>query len=103
PQNVRPFFAEKLYDLPCIITTEPPPSGLRPSDPPALASGHVTFGVFNRMAKVSDEAVAVWANILSRVPHARLLLKDGALDDQSVRVGLTERFAAHGLSTDRVA
>jgi hypothetical protein len=49
---VRPFFAENLYDLPCIITTEPPP-GLRPADPPVLANRYVTFGVFNRMSKVS--------------------------------------------------
>jgi predicted O-linked N-acetylglucosamine transferase (SPINDLY family) len=102
PQDVRHFFAEKLYDLPCIITTEPPPAGLHPSDPPVLANGHVTFGVFNRMAKVSDEAVAVWTDILNRVPHARLLLKDASLDDEAVRVGLTERFAAHGLSPDRI-
>lgn len=103
PPNVRPFFAEKLYDLPCIITTEPPPSGLRPSDPPALTNGHVTFGVFNRMSKVSDEAVAVWAAILNGVPQARLLLKDGALEDEAVRDGLRQRFAAHGLASDRIA
>jgi predicted O-linked N-acetylglucosamine transferase (SPINDLY family) len=102
PQSVRAFFAEKLYDLPCIITTEPPPPGLQPSDPPVLVNGHVTFGVFNRMSKVSDEAVAVWAEILTRVPHARLLMKDGGLDDSAVRDGLRDRFAARGLSPDRV-
>jgi predicted O-linked N-acetylglucosamine transferase (SPINDLY family) len=103
PQSVRHFFAEKLYDLPCIITTEAPPAGLRPADPPVLANGHITFGVFNRMSKVSDEAVTVWADILNRVPCARLLMKDGSLDDDSVRGGLTERFAAQGLAPDRIA
>lgn len=102
PPSVRHLFAEKLYDLPCIITTEPPPSGLQPSDPPMLANRHVTYGVFNRMNKVSDGAVAVWADILTRVPHARLLLKDGSLDDESVRASLKERFAAHGLAPDRI-
>ncbi|MBV8752551.1 MAG: tetratricopeptide repeat protein [Hyphomicrobiales bacterium] len=102
PVSVRGFFAEKLYDLPCIITTEPPPPGLRPADPPVLANGHVTFGVFNRMSKVSDEALAVWTDILNRVPGARLLMKDGSLDDESVRAGLKQRFAAHGLAPDRV-
>jgi predicted O-linked N-acetylglucosamine transferase (SPINDLY family) len=102
PSDVRPFFTEKLYDLPCIITTEPPPAALRPSDPPLLAKGHVTFGVFNRMSKISDEAVAVWSDILHRVPAARLLMKDGALDDETVRSGLSERFAARGVSPDRI-
>jgi predicted O-linked N-acetylglucosamine transferase (SPINDLY family) len=102
PESVRHFFAEKLYDLPCIITTEPPPVGLRPSDPPFLANGHITFGVFNRMSKVSDEAVAVWAAILDRVPHSRLLMKDGALDDGPLRDGLRNRFAAHGVLPERI-
>jgi predicted O-linked N-acetylglucosamine transferase (SPINDLY family) len=102
PQSVRHFFAEKLYDLPCIITTEPPPPGLQPCDPPMLANGHVTFGVFNRMSKVSDEAVAVWADILKRVPRSRLLMKDGSLDDESVRAGLSEKFAGRGLAPERI-
>jgi predicted O-linked N-acetylglucosamine transferase (SPINDLY family) len=102
PQSVRAFFAERLYDLPCIITTEPPPPGLRPAEPPVLTNDYVTFGVFNRVSKVSDEAVAVWTDILNRVPGARLLFKDGTLDDESVRAGLRERFAAHGLASDRV-
>jgi predicted O-linked N-acetylglucosamine transferase (SPINDLY family) len=102
PEDVRSFFAEKLYDLPCIITTEPPPPGLQPADPPVLANGYVTFGVFNRMSKVSDDAVAVWVDILNRVPRARLLMKDGALDDEAVRGGLRDRFAARGLAPERI-
>jgi predicted O-linked N-acetylglucosamine transferase (SPINDLY family) len=102
PQTVRQFFTENLYDLPCIITTEPPPSGVQHCDPPVLANGHVTFGVFNRMSKVSDQAVAVWADILNRMPDARLLLKDGSLDDESVRGGLRDRFAARGLVPGRI-
>jgi predicted O-linked N-acetylglucosamine transferase (SPINDLY family) len=62
----------------------------------------VTFGVFNRMAKVSDDAVAVWARILDRVPRSRLLMKDGALNEESLRALLRERFFAHGVSPDRI-
>jgi predicted O-linked N-acetylglucosamine transferase (SPINDLY family) len=102
PPSVRHLFAERLYDLPCIITTEPPPPGLRPADPPILAKGYVTFGVFNRMSKVSDDAVAVWAGILDRVPRSRLLMKDGALNEDSLRAVLTERFARHGVAPDRI-
>jgi predicted O-linked N-acetylglucosamine transferase (SPINDLY family) len=102
PAEGRHLFAEKLYDLPCIITTEAPPSDLQPSDPPVLSKRYVTFGVFNRMAKVSDEAVAVWARILTRVPGARLLMKDGALNEEALHVVLRERFAAHGVSADRL-
>jgi predicted O-linked N-acetylglucosamine transferase (SPINDLY family) len=102
PPSMRHLFAEKLYDLPCIITTEAPPPDLRPSDPPVLSNGYVTFGVFNRMAKVSDDAVAVWAAILKRVPDSRLLMKDGALNEEAVRAGLRERFAARGVAPERI-
>jgi predicted O-linked N-acetylglucosamine transferase (SPINDLY family) len=102
PLSMRHLFAEKLYDLPCIITTEAPPPDLRPSDPPVLSNGYVTFGVFNRMAKVSDDAVAVWAAILKRVPDSRLLMKDGALNEEAVRAGLRERFAARGVAPERI-
>jgi len=37
------------------------------------------------------------------VPQSRLLLKDGSLDDESVRADLREKFAAHGLAADRIA
>jgi predicted O-linked N-acetylglucosamine transferase (SPINDLY family) len=44
----------------------------------------------------------VWSDILHRVPRARLLMKDGALDDETVRSGLSEGFAARGVSADRI-
>jgi predicted O-linked N-acetylglucosamine transferase (SPINDLY family) len=101
PPDVRCFFAERAYDLPCIITTEPPP-GLPRSDPPVLANGHLTFGVFNRMSKVSDEAVAVWSDILARLPGARLLMKDGSLNEDALRDVLRHRFAARGVAPARI-
>ena len=38
-----------------------PPIDLSRGDPPVLTNGCVTFGVFNRITKISGEAVAVWA------------------------------------------
>lgn len=102
PQAVRHLFAEAIYDLPCLITMEPPPYDLQPSDPPALARGFITFGSFNRIGKVSDEAVAIWSKILHAAPRSRLLMKDGGLDDLSLRASLTAKFAQYGIAEDRV-
>ncbi len=102
PENVRHLFAEKIYDLPCLITVLAPPAGLRPVDPPVLRKGHVTFGVFNRPNKMSDEAVAVWAHILRSAPQSRLLIKHFGFDDELVRSLLIERFAKWDLSADRI-
>jgi tetratricopeptide (TPR) repeat protein len=48
PPAVRHLFRETIYDLPCIMTLDPVPAGVRLADLPALTGGFVTFGVFNR-------------------------------------------------------
>lgn len=101
PHAVRHLFAEKIYDLPCLIMMGAPPAALRPSDPPVLLKQHVTFGVFNRISKISDDAVMVWAEILRSEPRSRLLIKHFNLEEESVRSVLRERFAKHGIA-DRV-
>ena len=103
PAAVRSMFAEKIFDLPCLVSIDPLPEGVPPSDPPALSKGYVTFGVFNRANKISDVCIAAWARILDAVPRSRLLMKHFAFDDASVRSRQLERFAAHGIAPDRLA
>jgi predicted O-linked N-acetylglucosamine transferase (SPINDLY family) len=102
PQPARHLFAETIYDLPCLITMEPSPQGVHTPDPPALANGHITFGVFNRAGKLSDESIAVWARILHTVPQSRTLLKDVAFEGEQVKRRLVEAFAAHGIDAGRI-
>jgi predicted O-linked N-acetylglucosamine transferase (SPINDLY family) len=102
PKAVRHLFAETIYDLPCLITMEPPAYDLPLADPPVCTRGFITFGSFNRIGKVSDETVAVWARILHATSCSRLLMKDGGLDDLSLRAALTDKFAHHGITADRI-
>lgn len=102
PLAVRHLFAETVVDLPCFVTLTPLPAGIARTEAPAIANGFVTFGVFNRISKISDEAAAVWSGILAQVPGSRLLIKDVALDDQLVRDKLLARFAACRLPVERV-
>ncbi|WP_407189067.1 tetratricopeptide repeat protein [Bradyrhizobium centrosematis] len=102
PVEVRHLFAETVVDLPCFVTLMPLPAGIARAPTPAIANGFVTFGVFNRISKISDETADAWARILKQVPGSRLLIKDVALDDQLVRDNLLARFAACGLPAERV-
>jgi predicted O-linked N-acetylglucosamine transferase (SPINDLY family) len=102
PQAARHLFAETIYDLPCLITMEEPPYGLQPSPPPVSTRGFITFGCFNRIEKVSDDAVAAWSRILHATSRSRLLMKDGGLDDLSRRATFAEKFAQHGIPADRI-
>jgi protein O-GlcNAc transferase len=54
------------------LAAEPPVNNL-----PALAalpSGHITFGCLNNFCKINDPVLALWADVLRRVIHSRLLL-----------------------------
>jgi predicted O-linked N-acetylglucosamine transferase (SPINDLY family) len=102
PPEVRDLFAEQIYDLPCAITIEPPPAGLRSSEPPVIANGFLTYGVFNRVSKFSNAAISVWARILQSDLTSRLLIKDHTLDNASVQTMLLEKFASHGIAPDRI-
>ena len=102
PQAVRPLFAEEVYDLPALITTDPLP-GAQPTPPPMLRNGHVTFGVFNRIDKISDQALVVWSKLLRECPDARLLLKNGSLDDAFLRDTVIGRFVTHGIADSRIS
>ncbi|MGY4307342.1 putative O-linked N-acetylglucosamine transferase (SPINDLY family) [Bradyrhizobium sp. USDA 4369] len=101
PQAVRPLFAEEVYDLPALITTDPLP-GAEPTPLPMLRNGHVTFGVFNRIDKISAQVLKVWATLLQALPSARIVIKNGALDDAFLRDGLIARFVAHGIDESRL-
>jgi predicted O-linked N-acetylglucosamine transferase (SPINDLY family) len=101
PETARPLFAERIFDLPCLITIGPI-SDLPPTELPMIRNGHVTFGVFNRIDKISDEALAVWSRLLREVAGSMIVVKNGALDDPFLRDVLIGRFVAHGVSQDRI-
>jgi len=102
PQAMRSLYAEQIYDLPCVIMSALPPIELPRGEPPVLTNGYVTFGVFNRITKISDDALAIWARVLRGVPAARLLMKDGAYDDPVMCDLMRQRFAAHGIAGERI-
>jgi predicted O-linked N-acetylglucosamine transferase (SPINDLY family) len=101
PQEARPLFAEEVYDLPAVITTEPL-AGVQPTPLPMLAARHVTFGVFNRIDKISDPALVVWSRLMRELPSSRIVIKNVALDDPFLRDRLIGRFVAHGVAESRV-
>jgi len=101
PPDVRHLFAETVYDLPAVITIDPI-TDAAPSALPMLRNGHVTFGVFNRIEKISDEALAVWSRLLREIEGAKIVVKHIALDDPLQRDALAERCVALGIAQDRI-
>jgi predicted O-linked N-acetylglucosamine transferase (SPINDLY family) len=70
--------------------------------PSTKEGGVVTFGCFNNYAKVSDETLRMWSEIMRRVARSRLMLKaDPFGDPEFVEVTLA-RLRSFGIGTDRV-
>lgn len=94
---------EMLVRLPAPFLCFRPPAAAPPVVPlPAGATGAVTFGSFNKLSKITDGTVALWAEVLRRVPDARLLLKDRPLSDPSTAALMRARFAAAGIDPTRL-
>jgi predicted O-linked N-acetylglucosamine transferase (SPINDLY family) len=70
--------------------------------PPAEKAGHVTFGSFNTLVKLTPGWLRTWGRILNAVAGSRLLVKSAALGDAKVRGRILAQFAACGIGPERV-
>ena len=96
-------FVERLWPLPeSYLCFSAPDLALEVAPLPALSTGHITFGCFNNLAKMTDDVVAIWAAIVDAVPGAILFLKTPQLDDAGLHADTVQRFARHGIGAQRL-
>ena len=98
-----PFYTEKLLRLPesflCYLPDENSPDvGYLPE----TVSGHITFGSFNIFTKMTEEVLALWADILKNIPNARLLLKTKSFSDKQICAKVMKIFSQKGIYSERV-
>jgi len=101
--DMPPLDSEKPLHLPrtmfCYRPDEAPPV----MPPPALKAGHITFGSFNNIAKVTDHTLDLWAQAMNSVPGSRLLLKSSSMAQALNRENIERFMAARGVSADRLS
>ncbi len=103
PEGFERFYSEKLLRLPDgYVCYSPPPYAPDVVPLPALANGHVTFGCFNNLAKITPRVIATWAEILRRVPQSRLVLKTHQFSDIATANAFAAAFAAEGVPAHRL-
>ena len=103
PPELEHVYSERPLRLPDgYVCYSPPPYAPDVVPLPALANGHITFGCFNNLAKVTQRVIATWCTILLRVPGSRMVLKTQQFSDEPTAERVRSAFAAHGIAPERI-
>ena len=103
PGDGDQFHSERLMRLAqTFLCYRPPQDAPAVQPPPYFRNGHITFGSFNALPKVTPQVIRTWACLLKRVPGSRLMLKALGLRDASGCERLRGEFAQHGVGRDRL-
>lgn len=103
PAKEVPFYTERILRLPnsyLAFEVDHPVPEITP--PPVLTSGQLTIGCLASQYKITDQVVSTWASILRSSPNAQMLIRNSALGRPEHREHLCKRFAANGISSDRL-
>lgn len=71
-------------------------------DTPSLKNGYITFGTLNNIAKVSENVIEVWSELLKKVDGSKIFIESPGLHQKDFRRQFKEKFEKFGISTDRV-
>ena len=94
---------ERLVRLdPCAWCYRPSEEAPEVAPPPFRSAGHITFGSFNNLTKLSRAAVELWSRVLDRVPGSKLVIKNRWMSDPPTAERVRERFATCGIDRARI-
>jgi predicted O-linked N-acetylglucosamine transferase (SPINDLY family) len=103
PAGAERWFCERVLRLPDDYICYTPLVDAPEVGPlPALAKGYITFGGFNNPAKYSPAVIALWSELLRRLPDARLILKHTLPEGGRLRQRLRAMFQNEGIEPGRV-
>lgn len=69
---------------------------------PALRNGHMTFGSFSQLAKVTNETLDLWGAALRAVPDSRFIFCAKGLNEESTRDRFFRKFEERGVAQERI-
>lgn len=102
PEGAEAWATEKLIRLdPCFLCYTPGESAPSPSQPPCSRAGHITFGSFNSIKKLTPGTIALWCRLLNEVEGSRLIIKSGGLSSQHAQDHLRALIRSHEIEDDR--
>jgi protein O-GlcNAc transferase len=100
PGEFEPFFTEKIVHLPIVSPFRPSPDAPDLQPLPARSNGHITFGSFSRLSKLSQPVIALWSELMRALPNSRILLAGMPRDGR--HESLSQWFEAEGIAPERL-
>ena len=102
PKGSEEQFTERVCRLPdtrlCFSTPrEAPPVATLPM----VSAGYLALGCYQSISKISDEALALWATVLTHIPNARLRFQNHALSNAETCKSLITRLIGAGIDSGR--
>ncbi|WP_173984408.1 glycosyltransferase family 41 protein [Magnetospirillum sp. SS-4] len=103
PRHGRERFAERPIRLPSFYLHAPIDNAPPVTPPPMLRNGYPTLGSFNSPAKLSRDTLVLWAEVMRRLPTARLALKyRNLMSTPSIGARIIAIMAEHGVEAERI-
>lgn len=103
-ESDQAFHTEELVRIQGgFLCYSPPQESPEVVGPPMMKTGLPTFGVFNNVAKLTEEAIGIWAAILRNIDGSRLFFKNRAFADKGTCSRYKELLTRAGISQDRIS
>lgn len=104
PEGSEAYFSEKVLRIEAPVYAYNPPRHRTPDivPPPALTKGYVTFGTMSRMIRLNNRLLAVWKQIVDRVPGSKLRFDQKTFEDPETIERFTQRLESLGYRRDQV-
>lgn len=100
------YYAEQLWFMPdtrlCFNLPPVNMQHLSAGPVPALKNGHVTFGSFQTLSKVTDATLEMWSQLLAQLPTARLRLQSHVFRYAESVAHMHKRLEAANIDPRRV-
>jgi predicted O-linked N-acetylglucosamine transferase (SPINDLY family) len=98
PPEHETCVAEKVWRLPFAgLPYRPPHDYLEPVELPYVRNGFITFGVMSRPLRTNRRVFAVWADILRRLPAAKLRFDHVPYAEPDLQTRIKQNFYELGI------
>lgn len=94
--------SETIINIPSFTCYSPPLKYPDVSNLPLLKNGYPTFGSLNHISKISPTIIKIWAEILKKLPQAKLILKALAFSYDTYKHSYLKQFESEGIPQEQL-